>query len=87
MTSWSAYFSSLPAPRRQSGLTKRLLSDILGLALWAMLCGADDFVEFALFAQARQEFLQHKLGFVLPHGVPSHDTFTRVFARLNPHTL
>lgn len=52
-----------------------------------MLCGADDFVDMAVFAVARQQFLQEKLGFLLPQGVPSHDTFTRVFARLNPDTL
>lgn len=87
MTSWVEYFRDVPDPRRQSGLTKHLLSDILGLALCAMLCGADDFVEMALFGVSRQGFLREKLGFVLPHGVPSHDTFNRVFARLDPHTL
>ena len=87
MTIWSEYFSSVPDPRRQSGLTKHLLSDILGIALCAMLCGADDFMEFALYGRERQEFLQSVLGFSLPNGVPSHDTFTRVFARLNPQIL
>ena len=87
MTIWSEYFASVPDPRRQSALTKHLLSDILGLALCAMLCGADDFVEMALFCQERLVFLKEKLGFSLPHGVPSHDTFTRVFARLEPQTL
>ena len=87
MNVWSAYFASVPDPRRQSGLTKHLLSDILGLALCAMLCGADDFVEMALFGRERLKFLQEKLGFLLPHGVPSHDTFTRVFARLDPQVL
>lgn len=87
MTIWSEYFSHVPDPRRQSGLTKHLLSDILGLALCAMLCGADNFVEMALFARSRQEFLQNKLGFALPHGVPSHDTFNRVFAALEASVL
>lgn len=87
MTSWAEYFACVPDPRRQSALTKHLLSDILGLALCAMLCGADDFVEMALFCQERLVFLKEKLGFCLPHGVPSHDTFNRVFARLCPHTL
>lgn len=87
MTSWVEYFRDVPDPRRQSKLTKHLLSDILGLALCAMLCGADDFVEMALFGVTRQQFLREKLGFVLPHGVPSHDTFNRVFARLNPQVL
>jgi len=87
MTIWSEYFASVPDPRRQNKLLKHLLSDILGLALCAMLCGADDFVEMALFCQERLEFLKAKLGFALPAGVPSHDTFTRVFAALDPHTL
>jgi len=87
MTIWNEYFSSVPDPRRQSGLTKHLLSDILGIALCAMLCGADDFMEFALYGREQQEFLRGVLGFSLPNGIPSHDTFTRVFARLNPQSL
>ena len=87
MNSWSEYFTEVPDPRRQSGLTKHLLSDILGLALCAMLCGADDFVEMALFAREREEFLRRKLGFMLPNGVPSHDTFRRVFGLLKPDVL
>ena len=87
MNSWSEYFTEVPDPRRQTGLTKHLLSDILGLALCAMLCGADDFVEMALFAREREEFLRHKLGFALPNGVPSHDTFRRVFGLLKPDVL
>ena len=96
MTSWSEYFSMVPDPRRQSGLTKHQLSDILGLALCATLCatlcGADDFVEMALFGRERLEFLRERLGFVLAHGVPSHDvpshdTLNRVFKRLDPSAL
>ena len=87
MSSWSEYFADVPDPRRSGGHFKHLLSDILGLSLCAMLCGADDFGEMALFCQQRQEFLKEKLGFVLPHGVPSHDTFNRVFALLEPDTL
>ena len=87
MNVWSEYFQGVPDPRRPSFRLQHLLSDILGLALCAMLCGADDFVEMELFARSRQSFLQEKLGFMLPGGVPSHDTFTRVFARLNPQVL
>ena len=87
MTSWSEYFSVVPDPRRQSALTKHLLSDILGLALCAMLCGADDFVEMALCGRERLEFLRERLGFVLAQGVPSPDTLNRVFKRLDPSAL
>ena len=87
MISWNECFTDVPDPRRQSGLTKHLLSEILGLALCAMLCGADDFVEMELYARNQQKFLRQELGFTLPNGVPSHDTFTRVFARLNPEVL
>ncbi len=87
MNSWSEYFSVVPDPRRQSGLTRHLLSEILGLALCVMLCGADDFVEMALFGRERLEFLRERLGFVLQNGVPSHDTLNRVFKRLDPSAL
>lgn len=87
MPTWCEYFSSVADPRRQSGLTKHLLSEILGLALCAMLCGADDFVEMALFGRERLAFLRERLGFVLENGIPSHDTLNRVFKKLNPHTL
>lgn len=52
-----------------------------------MLCGTDNFVEMTLFARSRQEFLQSQLGFVLPAGVPSHDTFNRVLAALESSVL
>lgn len=86
MTSWSAYFACVPDPRRQGGCLRHLLSDILGLALCAMLCGADDFEEMELFGRQREGFLKEHLGFVLSAGVPSHDTFTRVFGALNIST-
>lgn len=87
MNVWCEYFSQVPDPRRPGGRLQHVLSDILGVALCAMLCGADDFVEMALFARTRQQFLQERLGFELAGGTPSHDTFTRVFALLNPNSL
>jgi hypothetical protein len=62
--------------------TKRhLLGDILAIAILATLCGADSFVEIEQFGQARESWLKTFLA--LPNGIPSHDTFTRVFARLD----
>jgi predicted transposase YbfD/YdcC len=59
-----------------------LLEDILLLALLAMLCGAEGFVDFADFGRAKEAWLRTFLR--LPNGIPSHDTFGRVFAALDP---
>jgi predicted transposase YbfD/YdcC len=59
-----------------------LLEDILLIALLAMLCGAEGFVDFADFGRAKEAWLRTLLR--LPNGIPSHDTFGRVFAALDP---
>src|SRR5258708_24743612 len=59
-----------------------LLHDILLLAILAMLCGAETFVDFQDFGKAKETWLRTFLK--LPHGIPSHDTFGRVFALLDP---
>ena len=61
------------------------LSDILAIALCAVICGADSWTEVELFGKAKFGWLRTFLG--LPHGIPSHDTFGRVFSRLNPEQL
>ena len=58
------------------------LIDILIVALCAMLCGAEGFVDFEEFGNAKIDFLRSFLE--LPNGIPSHDTFRRVFALLDP---
>jgi predicted transposase YbfD/YdcC len=58
------------------------LEAILVIAICAVIAGADDFQEVALFGQKRLDWLKRFLD--LPNGVPSHDTFERVFARLDP---
>jgi predicted transposase YbfD/YdcC len=74
-------FSDLPDPRRSQGQRHKLL-DILFIALSAVLCGADDFTEMEEFGLSRESWLRQYLE--LPHGIPSHDTFGRVFALLQP---
>jgi len=51
------------------------------IAVCAVICGADNWVEVEEFGRAREEWLEQMLG--LPHGIPSHATFGRVFALLD----
>jgi predicted transposase YbfD/YdcC len=75
------HFSEIDDPRIER--TKRhKLGDILTIAVLAVICGADSWVAMESFGQAKLKWLQRILE--LPNGIPSHDTFARVFARLNP---
>lgn len=70
------------ADRRNPRQTRHLLSELLTVAVCAVLSGADDFEEISLWGQAKLEWLR---GFLrLEHGVASPDTFARVFAVLDP---
>jgi predicted transposase YbfD/YdcC len=75
------YFCTLRDPRRRHRRLHRLL-DIVAIAICAVICGADNWQEIATFGQRRRTWLQRFLA--LPHGIPSHDTFERVFERLDP---
>lgn len=75
------HFRKLKDPR----LNRRklhLLLDILFIALCAVLCGAQDWQQVETFGKKRLPWLRRFLK--LPNGVPSHDTFERVFDRLDP---
>ena len=76
-----AAFADLPDPRVER--TKRhALLDIVAITLCGVLAGAEGWVDIAAFGQAREAWFRTFLP--LPHGIPSHDTFGRVFARLDP---
>jgi predicted transposase YbfD/YdcC len=76
----SVYFEDLADPRLDR--TKRhVLLDIVVVAVAASVCGADSWVDVAQWGQAKESWLQTFLE--LPNGIPSHDTFGRVFARLD----
>ena len=56
--------------------------ELLMIALCTVLCGGQGAVDMALFARAKEPFLR---GFLkLANGVPSHDTFSRLFRQLDP---
>lgn len=74
------HFATLPDPRIERS-KRHLLIDILTIALCAVISGADSFEDMELYGKSKQEWLSTFLE--LPHGIPSHDTFNRVLARLN----
>jgi len=74
------FFSQLPDPRGVNKIHKLL--DMIVIAVMAVICGADGWAEVALFGQCKQKWLATFLE--LPDGIPSHDTFGRVFSLLDP---
>jgi hypothetical protein len=75
------HFASLPDPRIERHRWHHL-SDILVIAVCAVLCGAESFPAIADFGHEREAWLKQFLE--LPAGIPSHDTFTRVLRLLDP---
>lgn len=67
---------------RIGNATRHKFIDILVIAICAVVCGADGWSDVALFGRSKQKWLKTFLE--LPHGVPSHDTFGRVFGLINP---
>src|SRR5690242_20889930 len=67
-------FAELEDPRDDNA--RHDLHEILVIAFCAMLCGAEDCSDMALFGRAKRDFLRQFLD--LRHGIPSHDTFSRV---------
>ncbi len=78
------YFAGLPDPRIDR-TKKHSLGDILVVALCAVIAGADSWEEVEAFGEAKADWLKRFLA--LPNGIPSHDTFGRVFARLDPQAF
>src|SRR5215470_9101629 len=76
-------FSKLEDPRAANA--RHQLFDVIFIALCATLAGCKTCFQFAEFAKAKQEFLCQLLA--LEHGVPSHDTFSRIFRILEPRAF
>jgi predicted transposase YbfD/YdcC len=75
------HFANLPDPRIARHRWHKL-SDILVIAVCAVLCGAESFPAIEDFGHEREDWLKQFLE--LPEGIPSHDTFNRVFRLLDP---
>lgn len=80
MSRFKQAFRHLPDPRAANA--QHPLMEILFIALAAVLCGAQGPCDMARFGQAKESFLRTVLP--LEHGIPSHDTFGRVFSMLDP---
>lgn len=74
------HFGSITDPRIERTKLHKLI-DILVIAICAAICGCDNWEDIAAFGEAKQEWFATFLE--LPNGIPSHDTFSRVFGRLN----
>jgi predicted transposase YbfD/YdcC len=84
MISLITILREVPDPRTGNA-TRHDLLDVLVIALVASICGCESCVEFADFAEDREELFREFLG--LENGLPSHDTFSRLFRLLDPAGL
>lgn len=75
------HFAALTDPRVERTRRHELL-DVVTIAICAVICGADSWVDIELFGRSKEAWLRTLLA--LPNGIPSHDTFGRVFAALDP---
>jgi predicted transposase YbfD/YdcC len=78
------HFGEVADPRIDRHKEHKLI-DILVIAICAILCGANDWVAVETFGKAKRVWFERFLD--LAHGIPSHDTFGRVFARVSPEAL
>jgi len=77
-------FEGLPDPRMDRTRRHKLV-DILATGLVTIVCGGESFTDMESFGLAREDWLKTFLE--LPNGIPSHDTFNRVFSAIDPHAF
>jgi predicted transposase YbfD/YdcC len=83
MEVYRAFFEGVPDPRAAN--VRHDLLAVMFIALAALLCGAETCADMADFGRSKRTFLKTVLS--LPHGTPSHDTFSRVFRLLDPEAF
>lgn len=79
-SSIAEHFGQVKDPRQHD--VDHLLIEIITIAICGVICGADGWVEVEEFGKAKEKWLRTFL--ILPHGIPSHDTFGRVFRLIDP---
>ena len=85
-SSFQDHFASLTDPRSSHAPNQRHeLIDILVIAVCAVICGAEGWEDIEEYGKAQAEWFAQVLD--LPHGIPGHDTFRRVLARLDAEEL
>jgi predicted transposase YbfD/YdcC len=75
------HFSDIDDPRIERSKLHKLI-DIVTIAICAVICGADTWEDIELFGDSKYQWFKEFLE--LPNGIPSHDTFSRLFARIDP---
>ncbi len=81
MNSLQSMFEGIADPRVERTKRHKLL-DIILIAILGVLCGAEGWVEIEAFGKTKESWLKTFLD--LQGGIPSHDTFGRMFARIDP---
>ena len=79
------YLGNVPDPRTKDHKILHKFSDILFICISAVICGAEDWYEIEDYARDKEVWLRTILG--LPAGIPSHDTFNRIFSILDTKAL
>ena len=83
-TTISEYFAEIKDPRIERNKLHKLI-DIISITLCAVITGARSWLDIESFGQCKYKWFKSFLD--LPNGIPSHDTFNRVFSRINPREL
>ena len=76
-----SYFSNIDDKRVERRKLHKLI-DIITITICGVICGADTWEDIALFGESKYEWLKQFLE--IPNGIPSHDTFARVFSQIDP---
>ena len=72
---------------RQHGKIKYNLLEVIVMTIIAVTAGAEHWNEIAMYCKSKEDMLREKFNLVLENGIPTDDTFQRIFAIINPEQL